>query len=36
MYAKAVERPTKIDLIINLKNGEADRVNDPAECAGQS
>jgi hypothetical protein len=29
-----VEQPTKFKLLINLKNGEADRSHDSAECAG--
>ena len=29
-----VEQPTKFELVINLKNGEADRSDDSAECAG--
>ena len=31
-----VEQPTKFELVINLKDGEADRPDDSAECAGAS
>ena len=31
-----VERPTKFKFVINLKGCKADRINDPAECVGQS
>ncbi len=31
-----VEQPKKFDFIINLKGAEADRPDDPAECAGAS
>ena len=30
-----VEQPTKFELVINLKDGEADRPDDTAECAGE-
>ena len=30
-----VEQPTKFELVINLKGGETDRPDDPAECAGE-
>ena len=29
-----VEQPTKFEFVINLKDGEADRPDDSAECAG--
>ncbi len=29
-----VEQPTKFELVINLKDREADRPDDSAECAG--
>ena len=29
-----VEQPTKFELVINLKDGQADRPDDSAECAG--
>jgi len=31
-----VELPTKFELVINLQDGQADRRDDPAKCAGAS
>ena len=31
-----VEQPTKFEFVINLKDSEADRPDDSAECAGES
>ena len=29
-----VEQPTKFEFVINLKDGKANRSDDPAKCAG--